>query len=198
MNRNVEKRKTSVNDWHMRRYFPLLGLCCLLLACSSNDPVETSSSPASSAPPTLATDPDSNAADPSSMLTGPGQVLPITAQATIAGEIFDLEVAATPRQQQLGLMHRKALPDSRGMIFPFSPPRPARFWMKNVPVGLDMVFLYQGQVQGIFEAPPCAADPCPTYGPGNLLVDNVIELRIGRAAELGLQAGDQVEVRYLE
>ena len=132
------------------------------------------------------------------MLTGPGQVLPITAQATIADETFDLEVAQTPRQQQLGLMYRQALPDNRGMLFPFSSPRPARFWMKNVPVGLDMVFLYQGQVQGIFEAPPCESDPCPTYGPGNLLVDNVIELRIGRAAELGLQTGDRVEIRFLE
>lgn len=132
------------------------------------------------------------------MLTGPGQVLPITAQAVIAGETVDLEVAQTQEQQRLGLMHRKALPDNRGMLFPFSPARPVGFWMKNVPVGLDMVFLYQGQVQGIAEAPPCEADPCPTYSPGRLLVDNVIELRIGRAAELGLKAGDPVEIQYLE
>ncbi|MBT9313563.1 DUF192 domain-containing protein [Leptothoe kymatousa] len=131
------------------------------------------------------------------MLTGPGQVLPITAEATLAGETFDLEVATTREQQQLGLMHRQALPDNRGMLFPFSPPRPVGFWMKNVPVGLDMVFLYQGKVQGIAEAPPCAADPCPTYSPGRVLVDNVIELRIGRAAELGLEPGDEVEIRYL-
>ncbi|MEA5464735.1 DUF192 domain-containing protein [Leptothoe sp. PORK10 BA2] len=149
------------------------------------------------ATPTIPSEPDSTVDDPSVMLTGPGQVLPITAQATIAGETFDLEVAQTAQQQQLGLMHRKALPDHRGMLFPFSPARPVSFWMKNVPVGLDMVFLYQGQVQGIVEAPPCGADPCPTYGPGRLLVDHVIELRMGRAAELGLAAGDRVEVRYL-
>ena len=88
------------------------------------------------------------------MLTGPGQVLPISAEATIAGETIELEVAETPRQQQLGLMFRKELPDNRGMLFPFSQPRPARFWMRNVPVGLDMIFLYQGEVQGIAEAPP--------------------------------------------
>ncbi|MEO0868081.1 MAG: DUF192 domain-containing protein [Cyanobacteria bacterium J06642_11] len=133
-----------------------------------------------------------------SMLTGPGQVLPITAQATLAGETFDLEVAKTSEEQQLGLMHRNALPDNRGMLFPFSPARPVAFWMKNVPVGLDMVFVYQGQVQGIAEAPPCTADPCPTYGPGRQLVDNVIELRIGRAAELGLEPGDRIEIVYLD
>ena len=174
-----------MNDWPKKQYLPVLMLCCLLLACSSNEP--TASAETSTA----------NTASDAIVLTGPGQVLPITAQATIAGETFDLEVAQTPRQQQLGLMFREALPDNRGMLFPFSRPRPARFWMKNVPVGLDMVFLYQGQVQGIFEAPPCESDPCPTYGPGNVLVDNVIELRIGRAAELGLREGDQVEITFL-
>ncbi|MEL6229433.1 MAG: DUF192 domain-containing protein [Cyanobacteria bacterium J06636_28] len=185
-----------MSDWRRRQYLPLIGLCCLLLACSTPDSAGTAEiDPAS---PVVTSEPDPNDADPSSMLTGPGQVLPITAQAIIAGETVELEVAQTARQQQLGLMHRKALPDNRGMLFPFSPARPVGFWMKNVPVGLDMVFLYQGQVQGIAEAPPCEADPCPTYSPGRLLVDNVIELRIGRAAELGLEAGDRVEITYLD
>ena len=178
-----------MNNWHIRRYLPLLGLCCLLLACAS-----TSASDQEAAAPVLTAEIN----DPASMLTGPGQVLPIIAQATIAGEIFELEVAQTSEQQQLGLMHRKTLPDNRGMLFPFSPARPVGFWMKNVPVGLDMVFLYQGQVQGIAEAPPCLADPCPTYSPGRVLVDNVIELRSGRAAELGLERGDRVEITFLE
>ncbi|NEQ53487.1 MAG: DUF192 domain-containing protein [Leptolyngbya sp. SIO3F4] len=187
-------------NWHKRRYLPLLGLCCLLLACSTPPAETVSSSPASSvsSPSSTLTKDSAPIEDPSSMLTGPGQVLPIAAQATIAGETFDLEVAQTQQQQRLGLMHRKALPDNRGMLFPFSPARPVGFWMKNVPVGLDMVFLYQGQVQGIAEAPPCEAEPCPTYGPGRLLVDNVIELRIGRSAELGLEPGDRLEIRYLE
>ncbi|WP_322744940.1 DUF192 domain-containing protein [Leptolyngbya ectocarpi] len=180
---------------HTRRYLPLLA-CCLLLACST----PSAETPPAETPPAETVTPAADPAptDPASMLTGPGQVLPITAQATIAGETFDLEVARTSQQQSLGLMHRKTLPDNRGMLFPFSPARPVGFWMKNVPVGLDMVFLYQGQVQGIAEAPPCEADPCPTYSPGRLLVDNVIELRIGRAAELGLQKGDRVEIVFLE
>jgi uncharacterized protein len=128
-----------------------------------------------------------------------GQLLPVTAVVTLGGEAIFLEVATTPQQQALGLMYREALPGDRGMLFPLAQPRPVSFWMKNVPVALDMVFVYQGQVVAIAaEAPPCTADPCPTYGPEGQLVDQVIELRAGRAAELGLAPGDGVVVRPLE
>jgi hypothetical protein len=124
-----------------------------------------------------------------------GQQLAVTAMTTLGGEEIFLEVAATPQQQALGLMYRDALPSDRGMLFPMGRPRPVSFWMKNVPVALDMVFLHQGQIVGLIEAPPCTTDPCPTYGPGNQLVDQVIELRAGRAAELGLAVGDEVVIR---
>ncbi|MEM9163878.1 MAG: DUF192 domain-containing protein [Cyanobacteria bacterium P01_F01_bin.4] len=134
-----------------------------------------------------------------SMLSGPGQLLPVTAQANIAGEIIDLEVAETSEQQSLGLMYRTELPDNRGMLFPFEFPRRTAFWMKNVPISLDMVFLLRGRVQGIAaDTPPCTTDPCPIYGPDSALVDQVIELRGGRAAELGLQPGDTVTITQIE
>ncbi len=140
---------------------------------------------------------DTNAADDAS--PSQGQQLPITAKTILGGEEIFLEVAETPAQQALGLMYRDALPDDRGMVFPMNRPRPVRFWMMNVPVALDMVFIYQGQIQYIAaEVPPCSADPCPTYGPDSQLIDHVIELRAGRAAELSLQVGDAVEILPLE
>ncbi|WP_155523713.1 DUF192 domain-containing protein [Nodosilinea nodulosa] len=127
-----------------------------------------------------------------------GQQLLATAITTLGGEEIFLEVAVTPQQQALGLMYRNALPNDRGMLFPMGRPRPVSFWMKNVPVALDMVFIYQGKIQAIAaNVPPCAAEPCPTYGPGGQLVDQVIELRAGRAAELGLAPGDEVVIRDL-
>jgi hypothetical protein len=127
-----------------------------------------------------------------------GQQLPITAVTTLGGSEIFLEVATTPEQQSLGLMYREALPDDRGMLFPMARPRPVSFWMMNVPVSLDMVFVYQGKIQAIAaDVPPCAAEPCPTYGPGPQVIDQVIELRAGRAVELGLAVGDEVVVRPL-
>ncbi len=125
-----------------------------------------------------------------------GQTLPISAQAVIAGRKIELEVARTQQQQAMGLMHRTTLADNRGMLFPFESPQPVRFWMKNVRIPLDMIFLQDGKVKAIAPSvPPCKTEPCPTYGP-NTAVNQVIELRGGRSAELGLKVGDRVKIEF--
>jgi uncharacterized protein len=126
-----------------------------------------------------------------------GQMLPISAIATIAGQAINLEVTRTPQQQAMGLMYRTSLPDNRGMLFEFSPPQAVGFWMKNVKINLDMIFIRQGVVKAIAaNVPPCASEPCPSYGPGTS-IDQVIELRGGRAAQLGLKVGDRITIQFL-
>jgi len=127
-----------------------------------------------------------------------GQILPITAMAVVKGETIKLEVAETPEQQAMGLMYRTSLADDRGMFFPFNPPRPVSFWMKNCLISLDMIFIRDGVVRAIIpDVPPCTAEPCPTYGP-DIPIDGVLELRAGRAAELGLAVGDRLDLQFLE
>ena len=127
-----------------------------------------------------------------------GQMLPITAIAEIGQQTIELEVAQTPQQQSTGLMFREALADNRGMLFPFESARIARFWMKNVPVSLDMIFLNGDRIVDIAaNVPPCQSNPCPVYGP-KALVDGVIELRGGRAEELGVQTGDTIAIEWLD
>jgi len=103
-----------------------------------------------------------------------------------------LEVAKTPQEQAIGLMFRTELPDDRGMLFPIEPARNVRFWMRNVQIELDMIFLREGIVQAIIpNVPPCFSETCPNYGP-DVPVDGVIELKGGRAAQLGLKVGDRI------
>nr|WP_228057278.1 DUF192 domain-containing protein [Tychonema sp. LEGE 07203] len=121
-----------------------------------------------------------------------GQVLPVSANIIVGDRPLGLEVAKTPQEQAIGLMFRTELPDDRGMLFPIAPARNVRFWMKNVLIELDMVFLNEGTVQAIIpNVPPCLSDTCPNYGP-DVPVDGVIELKGGRAAELGLKVGDRI------
>ena len=126
-----------------------------------------------------------------------GQMLSITASAEIGEETILLEVAQTPEQQAIGLMYRESLSDDRGMLFPFERERTARFWMKNVPISLDMIFINGDRIVGIAaNVPPCKSDPCPTYGP-EALVNKVIELRGGRTEELGVTVDDKILIQSL-
>ncbi|MGF1498089.1 MAG: DUF192 domain-containing protein [Elainellaceae cyanobacterium] len=125
-----------------------------------------------------------------------GQSLPISASFTVNDNEILLEVAQTPQQQAIGFMFRERIPDDRGMLFVISPARPVQFWMRNVQVPLDMVFLRDETVVAIADnVPPCTTATCPTYGPDGE-VDQVIELRGGRAAEIGLQVGDSLTVNF--
>ena len=134
---------------------------------------------------------------PASIPKKTGQKLPVSAIASFPrGQKVQLEVAITPKQKSMGLMYRKALPDDRGMLFTFSPPQQVNFWMKNVPVPLDIIFIYRGTIKAIAgSVPPCKKERCPSSS-SNTLISNVIEIRAGRAAELRLKPGQKVTINY--
>jgi uncharacterized membrane protein (UPF0127 family) len=169
-----------------------IALSILLLGCAASVPAQVGGE-------TLVGKQPSPSPVVSSSPTNAGQMLPISAQTEIKGQRILLEVARTSQQQQMGLMYRTSLAANRGMLFSFDPPRPVSFWMKNTKIPLDMIFLGEGKVKAIAaNVPPCTADPCPSYGPQNtIIIDQVIELRAGRAAELGLKAGDRVSIKFL-
>ncbi|NEU71004.1 DUF192 domain-containing protein [Hassallia byssoidea VB512170] len=161
---------------------PML-LSVALFGCSEPTPAK---------PPSTKFDSQLSASAPS------GQTLPISGVAIVPnGTKINLEVARTPKEQEIGLMYRKVLPRDRGMLFQFRSAQPVSFWMKNTLIPLDMIFLRQGVVQYIAaNVPPCTADPCPSYGP-QTPIDTVIELRSGRAAELSLKVSDRVKIEFL-
>jgi uncharacterized membrane protein (UPF0127 family) len=103
---------------------------------------------------------------------------------------FTVEVAATPQQQETGLMFVKHLAPDRGMIFPYDPPQPVAFWMHNTLIPLDMVFIRaDGTIARIATARPLDDTPVPSGEP----IAAVLEIAGGRAAELGIVPGDKVE-----
>ncbi|NEQ44025.1 MAG: DUF192 domain-containing protein [Leptolyngbya sp. SIOISBB] len=172
-----------------------------LASCNPAISESNSAAPSESLPsePPTTVQPEASQDLLAQQLLAQGQILPVTAEVDLNGQIVGLEVAETPQQQATGLMARESLPDDRGMLFPFEPARPVSFWMKNVLIPLDMVFIHDGEIVAIAEdVPPCESTPCPTYGPENQLVDYVLELRGGRAAELELQVGDAMTFNWLE
>lgn len=129
----------------------------------------------------------------------PPQYLPVEAQWCLPdGDCLQLEVADEPEEQRLGLMQREALPQMRGMWFPFPSPRHLRFWMHNTIAPLDMLFIFQGRVIAIeADVPICARLPCQSYGP-SLEADSVVEIGAGEAARLGIGVGDVVKIEEIQ
>lgn len=103
---------------------------------------------------------------------------------------FKVELAASPEAQSRGLMFRTELGDNEGMIFPSAVPEPRSFWMKNTPLSLDIIFIGpDGRIANIeANTVPYSLDSVTSNGPAS----GVLELRAGRAKELGIVAGDQV------
>lgn len=111
---------------------------------------------------------------------------------TVSGDShdFNVELALTPEEQARGLMFRTELAPDAGMLFIFPEPRRASFWMQNTLIPLDMIFVRQnGRIANIIEnAEPETLTSRRSMG----RVKAVLEIPGGRAAELGIKAGDLV------
>jgi uncharacterized membrane protein (UPF0127 family) len=114
--------------------------------------------------------------------------VPLTIRSANREHRFRVEVAATPQEQEAGLMYRRSLGPDRGMIFPYDPPQDVAFWMKNTLIPLDMIFIRRdGTIARIAaNTKPMSLDTVPAGEP----VAAVLEIAGGRAAELGIREGD--------
>ena len=109
----------------------------------------------------------------------------------IGKETFTLEVADTPKKQQLGLMHRKSMPQDRGMIFVFPEEQDRYFWMKNTLIPLDIIYMDAGgKVVSVKQMKPQDETSVPSDGPAKYAV----ELNQGAAKRAGVAAGDVLTV----
>ena len=129
-------------------------------------------------------------APPEQSVGGLEQV-PLSIQSGSKTHRFTVEVARTPEEQAQGLMNRQSLGPDRGMIFPYDPPQPVGFWMKNTLIPLDMIFIRaDGTIASIAaNTVPLSLEMVPSVEP----VAAVLEIPGGRSAELGIKAGDKVE-----
>lgn len=116
--------------------------------------------------------------------------MPLTITSASGVHHFTVDIAATPQQQETGLMFVKHLAPDRGMIFPYDPPQPVAFWMHNTLIPLDMVFIRaDGTIARIATAKALDDTPVPSREP----IAAVLEIAGGRAAQLGIVPGDKVE-----
>jgi uncharacterized membrane protein (UPF0127 family) len=103
---------------------------------------------------------------------------------------FDVELAATAREQTTGLMFRPSLAPGKGMLFLWARPWRAEMWMKNTLVPLDMLFIRSdGVIDTIHaNAVPESEVTIASRDP----VAATLELPGGTVGRLGIAEGDRV------
>ena len=118
------------------------------------------------------------------------EVIPVVVASGGKVHRFEVEVARSRIEQAKGLMFRRAMGADEGMLFPLEEPRRASFWMRNTVIPLDIIFIgADGRILNVAaNAVPYSEDQVRSVG----VTSAVLELNGGRAAELGIVAGDKV------
>ncbi|MBN1223431.1 MAG: DUF192 domain-containing protein [Candidatus Aminicenantes bacterium] len=109
------------------------------------------------------------------------------------GKIVTAELAVSDSERAMGLMFRETVNSDQGMLFIFEEEGKHSFWMKNMVVSIDILWLNSAkQIVHIEErVPPCKRDPCPSYTPG-VPAMYVLELKAGSVAECGIKLSDKM------
>jgi uncharacterized protein len=104
--------------------------------------------------------------------------------------VFTVELAVSDEGRQKGLMFRRSLPESQGMLFDFKTDQDVSMWMRNTYVSLDMIFIRgDGRIQRIAENTQTESD---RIIPSGAPVRAVLEVVAGTAKKFGLPRGDRV------
>ncbi len=105
-----------------------------------------------------------------------------------------LEIANTPKSRETGLMYRKNLDETRGMFFIFKNSDIRSFWMKNMSIPIDIIFIDEHFViKTIFRSvEPCREEPCEMYT-SMFKSRYVLETKSGFCKKFGVTEAERIE-----
>ena len=106
----------------------------------------------------------------------------------ISSNVFPTLLAISEQEQQRGLMEVSWPPPVMSFVYPV--PRVNRFWMKNTPSPLDIVFANRGEITQI-----CMGEPYSTAAIGDFKdSDLVIEFPLGTVLSSDIKIGNKVGI----
>ena len=103
--------------------------------------------------------------------------------------LIDAQLAVSPAQQGIGLMHRKEMPTHEGMLFVFDQPKVQCFWMKNTLLPLTAAFVADdGTIVNLADMKPQTTDShCSKQA-----VRYVLEMNQGWFRKKGVKEGTKL------
>jgi hypothetical protein len=123
----------------------------------------------------------------------------IAGSITVGSTSIQVSLANNEIDRRKGLSGVGSLPEGRGMLFVFPQEniRPT-FWMKDMNISLDMIWINDGKVTQIYENVPPPASGTPDsaldlYIP-NDPIDYILEVNAGFSAQNNIKVGDTVDL----
>lgn len=107
-------------------------------------------------------------------------------------KIYNPVFAITQEQLETGLMHVSNLPSA--MVFLYKSGSKKKFWMKNTPQPLDVLFCNKNKIVSILAGKPFSEK---LFGPDEE-TDMVIELPMGFCMLNKIMVGDKIKISYNE
>jgi uncharacterized membrane protein (UPF0127 family) len=155
----------------MRRRVHLIVGCVMLVSCSQSD---------------------ADVVDGGSVMSFDTTLVYLTA----GNDTFTIvaEVARSVEQRTMGLMERRSLADTAGMLFLYEEDQPANagYWMFRTRIPLEIAYADSaGRIVSVRQMEPCHAQlaaGCPTYEPGQPY-RMALEVNAAGLSRRGIRAG---------
>ncbi len=122
-----------------------------------------------------------------------------TATAIINNHTFTLLVAKSPKEKEIGLSEKTTLPQDTGMLFSFGQSDYYSFWMKNMKIPIDIIYINKNKIVTIYEnlqPPKSKEESLPILKP-NEPSDTVLEINAGLSQKYSFKKGDAVKIENL-
>jgi len=135
--------------------------------------------------------PTNKGAMPEPKFTKEGTLSFISSETGEAIRTIGIEKAGDDMERQFGLMFRKSMPDTQGMLFIFDKAGQQSFWMRNTYISLDIMFVdAESRILNIHQnTKPLSDNPLPSTGDAQF----VVEVPGGFSEKYGVKPGDKIQ-----
>ncbi len=118
-------------------------------------------------------------------------------QITVAGDILNIDIVTTITDMTRGLGGKENLSDDYGMLFVYSDSRTRTFWMKDMLVDIDIIWIQEDTIIGFADnvsaEPGVSLGDLKTYS-SPVPVDKVLEVRAGLRADNNWDIGTKIDL----
>ncbi len=120
---------------------------------------------------------------------------PVPTRVIINGQQIKVQVVDTEEARNKGLGGRASLAENEGMLFVFDQPDYYIFWMKDMLIPIDIVYLEKNKIVELVKnmPPPKPGESPAVYRPLNR-ADVVLEVKAGLSEKCGWEIGDGMEI----